>query len=201
MRLGVFGGSFDPFHYGHLRPILDAVHQLALDRVHYVPTGRPPHKPERDFAPALSRYAMTELALLDYEHLWVSTLELSENAPSFTIDTMLHFRRAEPEAEIYLLVGDDSFAEIDSWRRWEDILEHATLAVLSRPGRKPTTPGKSARSQDAVLAKGRVCFVDNQPIDVSSTEMRRLLGRGERPTQEWMPPTVVDFVLKYRLYR
>lgn len=194
MKLGIFGGSFDPFHFGHLRPVLEAVAQLGLDRVYFVPTGRPPHKPERELAPPLSRYAMTELGLLDHERLWVSTFELSQDAPSYTVDTLLHFRQETPEARIYLLVGGDSFAELRSWYRWERILEVATLAVMARSGWERERTG-------SLMEKGRVCFVDNAPLDISSTEIRRRLSEGRRPPGEWMPAAVVDFVAKYRLYR
>jgi nicotinate-nucleotide adenylyltransferase len=201
MKVGLFGGSFDPIHWGHVQPVLAAVVALGLDRVVYLPTGRPPHKPDRRMAPALARYAMTELALLDHVRLQVSGQELSESAPSYTIDTLLHFRSAAPADQLYLLVGADSFVELHSWHRWREILEIAEIAVLSRP----RAAGDAARpASPAILAIGdpaRVRWVANRPLDVSSTEVRRCLARGERPPVEWVPERVVDFALKYRLYR
>lgn len=195
MRIGLFGGSFDPIHWGHVQPVLEAVSQLGLDRVIYLPTGRPPHKPNRALAPALARYAMAELALLDLGQLWVSALELSESAPSYTIDTLLHFRRERPGDELCLLVGADSYAELRSWHRCGEILAAATIAVLARPGIAAPT------SLQAVLPPARVAFVANRPLAVSSTEVRRLLARGERPPADWVPKPVVDFAFKYQLYR
>jgi nicotinate-nucleotide adenylyltransferase len=198
MKTALFGGSFDPIHQGHIGPVLEALEQLGLDRVVYLPTGRPPHKPDRRMAPALARYAMTELALLEFDRLQVSGLELSEAAPSYTIDTLLHFRSSCPEDRLHLLIGADSFLELGSWHRCEEILELAEIAVLTRPGvRMPAVdPGAAA-----FPGAGRVRFLANQPVGVSSTEVRRCLARGERPPAGWVPEPVVDFALKYRLYR
>jgi nicotinate-nucleotide adenylyltransferase len=201
MKIGLFGGSFDPIHWGHVRPVLEAVSTLGLDRVVYLPTGRPPHKPDRRMAPALARYAMTELALLEFDRLQVSAQELSETAPSYTIDTLLHFRSACPSDQLLLLVGADSFVELHSWHRWQEILEIAEIAVLSRPGAGGATAHSSPPAMVMTVDPKRVHFVANRLIEVSSTEVRRCLARGERPPAGWVPEPVVDFALKYRLYR
>jgi nicotinate-nucleotide adenylyltransferase len=198
MRIGLFGGSFDPIHWGHVRPVLDAVTELALDRVVYLPTGRPPHKPDRRLAPALARYAMTEIAVLGFDRLWVSAQELSETATSYTIDTVHHFRRQHPDDELHLLIGGDSFRELRTWHRFEEILEAATIAVLGRPGAPAPA---AAADQPAATTATTIRFVGNRPLDVSSTEVRGCLARGERPPAGWVPEPVVDFALKYRLYR
>lgn len=200
MRLGLFGGSFDPIHRGHVEPVLEAAERLGLDRVVYLPTGRPPHKPDRKLAPALPRYAMTDIALLEHQDLWVSAFELSEERPSYTIDTILHFRAKHPAAEIFLLVGADSYAELRLWHRWEAILDNATLVVLDRPPIKANA-AKIEGSSAAPVTDHRVVLAGNSPRDVSSTEIRALLARRERPPSSWMSSAVVDFALKYRLYR
>ena len=197
MKLGLFGGSFDPIHNGHIHPVLEAVEELGLERVVYLPTGRPPHKPDRKLAPALARYAMTELAVLHHQHLWVSARELSETGPTYTIDTLLHFRAEHPDDELHLLIGSDSFHELRSWHRWEEILATAKIAVLSRPGATDDSRREGAGSPSGP----RVRFLHNRPLEVSSTEVRRQLARGERPAAGWVPDAVVDFALKYRLYR
>ena len=134
MRLGLYGGSFDPIHRGHIDPVLAAVSQLSLDRVLYLPTGSPPHKPGRVFAPAWQRYVMAELALLDRHCLRVSSLEVSEDAPAYTIDSISHFQGRHPDAELILLLGADSFLEIETFHRWRDIVDRVLLAVLPRSG-------------------------------------------------------------------
>ena len=112
MKVGLFGGSFDPIHRGHLDPVRAAMRDLGLDRVIYLHTARPPHKPGRALAPALARYAMVELALLGEEGLYASAHELTLDRPAYTIETLEHFRRQMPAAELYLLIGGDSFADL-----------------------------------------------------------------------------------------
>ena len=202
MKIGLFGGSFDPIHWGHIRPVLEAVDQLGLERVLYLPTGRPPHKPDRRLAPALARYAMVELALLEHERLWVSSHELSEAAPAYTVETVRHFAAAYPGDELHLLIGADSFAELRTWVRFREILELARLVVLARPGVEMNTAASSAMlAGEPGASVPRVRLVANTPVETSSTEVRRLLARGERPPPGWVPEPVIDFALKYRLYR
>jgi nicotinate-nucleotide adenylyltransferase len=200
VKIGLFGGSFDPIHWGHIRPVLEAVDQVGLDRVLYLPTGRPPHKPDRRLAPALARYAMTELALLEHDRLWVSSHELSEAAPTYTVDTVRHFAGAHPDDEIHLLIGADSFAELRTWVRFREILDLACLVVLARPGVEATAAASTRFAADGANAP-HVRLVSNTPVEISSTEVRRFLARGERPPRGWVPEPVVDFALKYRLYR
>ena len=202
MKIGLFGGSFDPIHWGHIRPVLEAVDQVGLERVLYLPTGRPPHKPDRRLAPALARYAMTELALLEHDRLWVSSHELSEAAPTYTVDTVRHFAAAYPGDELHLVIGADSFAELRTWVRFREILDLARLVVLARPGVEMNTAASSAMlSGEPGASAPRVRLVANTPVETSSTEVRRLLARGERPPPGWVPEPVIDFALKYRLYR
>ena len=162
MKIGLFGGSFDPIHCGHIRPVLEAVDQVGLERVMYLPTGRPPHKPDRRLAPALARYAMTELALLEHDRLWVSSHELSEAAPAYTVDTLRHFAEAYPDDELHLLIGADSFAELSTWVRFREILDLARLVVLARPG-VATAAASSAVWSVEPGAVPRVLLVANTP--------------------------------------
>lgn len=202
MKIGLLGGSFDPIHAGHLALARAALADLALERVLLVPTGRPPHKPERRFAPAVTRYAMVELALLDDARLWASTLELDESRPSYTIETVERLRREAPEHDYVLLVGADSLAALDSWRRWRELVATTALGVLARPGfarhEVEATAGAELR---AALAGARVAWCEAAQHPASGTEIRRRLAAGEPPPAGWLPPRVVSFVEKYRLYR
>ena len=143
---------------------------------------------------------MTELALLGQDRLWVSGDELSEAAPTYTVDTLLHFKRLYPEDELHLLIGADSYSELSTWVRFREILELATLVVLARPGAAAAVE-RAAAGGDRAQPAPTVHLVRNRPVAVSSTEVRRVLARGERPPLEWVPEAVVDFALKYRLYR
>jgi nicotinate-nucleotide adenylyltransferase len=199
VRVGLFGGSFDPIHCGHIEPVKAARRTLELDRVIYVPTAIPPHKPSRRLAPPLARYAMVELALLREEGLYASPHELTLDRPAYTIETLEHFQRQMPAAELYLLIGSDSFIELPQWHRWRDIAAAARLVVLARPGWELDGPAPAALAE--LTATGRVQVVGERPYEVSSTRLREMLALGERPPAGWMPDLVVDFADKYSLYR
>jgi nicotinate-nucleotide adenylyltransferase len=200
MKLGLFGGSFDPIHRGHIEPIREARRALGLERVIYLPTAKPPHKPKRAFVPAHARYAMVEMALLDEEGLEASAHELTLDRPSYTIQTLEHFRREMPEADLHLLIGGDSFADFHHWFRFREIAETARLAVLARPGwdldNVPLDPevAKLAHSD-------RVYLLKQPPVDISSTLVRERLAAGEPLPDGALPDLVVRYVQKYRLYR
>jgi nicotinate-nucleotide adenylyltransferase len=200
-RLGLFGGSFDPIHNGHILPVREARRALGLERVVYLPTARPPHKGAR-FAPPLSRWTMVELALLDEEGLEASPLELTPDSPAYTVDTLETFRRADPAAELHLIVGADSFADLPHWRRWREILELARLAVLVRPGWEVARLLAAAPPElAAAVESGRAVFVANPPVAISSTELRDIFSAGRLPPPGAVPEAVVKYVRKYELYR
>lgn len=199
-RVGLFGGSFDPIHAGHVRPVQAARRALGLDRVIYLPTALPPHKPKRAFAPAHARYTMVEMALLDEPGLYASPHELTLERPAYTIETLEHFARELPGADLHLLVGGDSFLELVTWRRWRDILAAARLVVLARPGF--AVAGAPAELVEASrAADGRVTFIEHEPVDLSATAIRALLARGEAPPPGSLARSVLDYVCKYALYR
>jgi nicotinate-nucleotide adenylyltransferase len=201
-RVGLFGGSFDPIHAGHLEPVRRARERLGLERVIYLPTARPPHKPKHHFAPAHARFCMVELALLDEEGLYASALELTLGRPAFTVETVEALRAGRPDVRFHLLLGSDSFAELASWRRWEDLVAQVRLAVLTRPGwelarLRGALPPALGRLADA----GEIDFVAHPPVDLSATELRRILARGGEPPPGAVPTRVLDYIRKYSLYR
>ncbi len=202
MKLGLFGGSFDPIHQGHVIPVREARSRLALDRVIFLPTARPPHKPGREMAPPVARYAMVEIALLDEEGLFASPQELTLGRPAYTVETVEHFRREEPDAEIHLLLGSDSVAGLHRWRRWAELLELVRVVILARPGwRLEEVLGGAPPDLARTLSAGRGPDVIERPVDVSATRLRAEIGAGGLPRPEVLHPRVLDYVRKYRLYR
>jgi nicotinate-nucleotide adenylyltransferase len=202
VRIGLFGGSFDPIHSGHVAAARAARAALRLDRVLFVPTGRPPHKPDRGFAPALARYAMVELALLDDAELWASPLELDEARPTYTIDTVERLRRESPRDEHLLLVGADSLAALDTWRRWRDLVAAVEIGVLARPGfAREALAAALPAELAAALADARITWIERVAHPASSTEIRRRLAAGEPLPDGWLDARVLSFAAKYRLYR
>lgn len=201
MRVGLFGGSFDPPHRGHLEPVRAAQEELRLDRVLYLPTAQPPHKPGPRYAPPHARYAMVELALLAEEGLYASAFELTPGEPHYTIDTLEHFRRERPGDELFLIVGGDSFAELGTWRRWREIPEAAALIVLPRPGWNEARVRAEALPEIvSLLDRGRATYLAAPCVDLSSTALREMLARGEEPPPGALAPLVLHFIRKYALY-
>ncbi len=199
-RVGLFGGSFDPIHAGHVLPARAARAALELDRVFFLPTAHPPHKPGRRLAPALARFAMAELALLDEEGMFVSTHELGPG-PAYTVETLEHFHRELPGASLHLLLGSDSLAELASWRRWRELPRLATLVVLARPGWTPASLGAELPPElVAARQAGRLVFVAHEPVPVSATALRAALAAGAEPPAGALHPRVLDYARKYRLY-
>ncbi|MEZ5331212.1 MAG: nicotinate-nucleotide adenylyltransferase [Thermoanaerobaculia bacterium] len=201
MRLGLYGGSFDPIHRGHLDPVREAMEEMALDRVVYLPTAYPPHKGDRELASPFHRYVMVELALLDDPGLIVSPHELVEGV-SYTVETLRHFRRRYPEGELFFLLGSDSFVGLESWREWSELPGLARLIVMRRPGwEEATRPESLSPGLADLVAGGQVLFAANRPIDAAATTVRRELAEGREVTHGELPERVLQYIRKYDLYR
>ena len=202
MKLGLFGGSFDPIHYGHILPVLEAKARLGLDRVVFLPTAVPPHKPGRQFASPHARFAMVELALLEDPDLVVSPLELTPERPFYSVDSLRHFRQENEDAELFLLVGGDGFAELHTWKDWQEIARLAQLAVLTRPDWHWSDFRRRVPAELAELAETeRVHFITNDPVTISATEIRRRLAAGETIDADVVPDLVLQYISKYSLYQ
>ncbi|MFQ5527273.1 MAG: nicotinate (nicotinamide) nucleotide adenylyltransferase [Thermoanaerobaculia bacterium] len=202
MKLGIFGGSFDPIHSGHVLPVRRAKEVVGLDRVIYLPTARPPHKPGRQFARSQRRFAMVEMALLDEPDLEVSAWELTPGRPAFTVDTIERLQKRDPGVDLHLIIGADSFKQLPTWRRWQDITRLASLAVLTRPEWDYRTVERSVPDEMRDLVRdGRVTFVKNDPVEISSTELRHLFRTGGEIPPGAMPERVIKYIRKYSLYR
>jgi nicotinate-nucleotide adenylyltransferase len=200
LKIALFGGSFDPIHAGHVLPVRKAISELALDRVYFLPTAHPPHKPGRKLAPALARFAMVELALLHEPGMYASDAEL-DSEPVYTVDSLTRFRRQDPAAALHLILGSDSLAALPTWRRWEEILDLAHLVVLTRPGWE----GAALRAQlpaELVAAwdGGGITFVAHPPVPISATELRSALAAGAEPPAGSLHSAVLDYARKYSLY-
>ncbi len=199
MKLGIYGGTFDPIHVGHLSPVREARHRLGLDRVMYLPTARPPHKLERRFAPAWARYTMVELALLAEDGLFASPWEMSSERPTYTIDTLEHFAGAD--IELYLLLGSDAFAGLTTWKSWQRLVTLAELAVMPRPAWALDSVETLAPELRQVFEEKRLHILDNMLVPISSTEIRRAIAADEQPAPDLVPPLVLNYIRKYDLYR
>ena len=202
LRVGLLGGSFDPVHSGHVAFAQAARRALELDRVLFLPTAHPPHKPERKFAPPLHRYVMVELALLAESGLFASPVEWTPGRAAYTVETVEHLAAERPGWKFVLLIGADSFGDLPQWRRWEDLVAQVEIAVAVRPGWDLESLRAAApEALRAAVDGGRVHFLANAPVGLSSTELRAALARGENPPDGSLPPRVLDYACKYNLYR
>lgn len=198
MKIGIFGGCFDPIHNGHVQPIREARRSLGLERVIFLPTAEPPHKPDRRLAPPMARFTMTELALLDESGMEVSAFELTPSRPAYTIDSLEHFRRIHPDATLVLLLGSDSLAGLPRWRRWRDIIDNFELGVLTRSGtdQNEITGGWPTEVVEA-LREAHVHRVPNEPVETSSSALRRMLAAGKEPPAGMLSDLVLKYLRKY----
>jgi len=196
-RTAVFGGSFNPIHYGHLLLADDVAEALGLDRVLFVPAARPPHKPNGDLAPAPDRYRMVELAIAGHPKFAVSDLEFRRPGPSYTVDTLEAL--SIPRAELFLIVGSETFLDLLTWRAPRRVAELAQLVVVPRLG--------SAFDRDSVAARKVVHEIGHEPLvvrasslPISASDLRRRVREGRSIT--YRLPEAVDAYIRARgLYR
>ena len=206
MRLGIFGGTFDPPHVGHLLAASDAIEHLALDRLVFVPVATQPLKTSRATAPAADRLAMVRLTAGDDPRLETDSVELDRDGLSYTVDTLKEFARRAPLAERFFLVGADVLSTFADWRDPHLVLDLATLAVLTRRA-DPAAPtndlgrpdGSDEGDLSAMLAQ-RSTVVPTRRIDVSSTEIRARVRSG-RSIHGFVTDAVAEYIGSHGLYR
>jgi nicotinate-nucleotide adenylyltransferase len=198
-RIGLFGGTFDPPHVGHLALAEWARTHLSLERVVFMPAGTPPHKLRRVLTPVRHRVAMTRLAVRGNRAFTVSTLEARRAGPSFTVDTLAALARLHPGSRLYLLMGADSLDEFSTWHEPKRILRLATLAVAARPGAQGSAR-HGARAAAAARLPGKVVWLDNPRLEISSSVLRAELRAG-RPVRYLVADAVERYIRRHRLYR
>lgn len=205
MKIGICGGTFDPFHRGHLDPILAVRDALQWDRVIYVPAYVQPFKQDRRTASGYHRFAMAVLGTEPHEGLEVTPLELERGAISYTVDTLQHLRGTYADATIDWIIGDDNLAQLHEWKSIETIARLTNFVVLARAGSARVLPPDMSgilgiRAAGERPAWGSVVFAENAMIPISSTEVRRRVREGD-PIEDLVPPPVARYIHHYDLYR
>ena len=198
MRIGVFGGTFDPIHLGHLVAGQEVCSQLGLEKVLFVPTGIPPHKLNAKVTAVEHRVAMVELAIASNPCFELSRVDVDRPGPSFTVDTLqLLLAQWPPNTESYFIMGLDSLAEITTWHRPERLIQLCRLAVVGRPGYKA-----DLSELEAVLPgiTSRVVCVPMPWLEISSTDLHRRVRRGT-PIKYLVPEAVERYIYQHGLYR
>ncbi|TWT43380.1 nicotinate-nucleotide adenylyltransferase [Botrimarina hoheduenensis] len=201
MRLGLFGGSFDPLHNGHLALAAACRDQAQLDEVWFVPAAQQPHKPEGPIASAADRVAMLRLATANELALRVSTIEIDRGGVSYTVDTLSEIAAAHTSAELFFLMGADTLHDLPLWREPAEVLRLATPLVVHRAGEGAVDFSVLAElvSNDR-LEQLRALLVEMPPVAISSRELRARLAASDTPHDE-LPPSVLRYIARHRLYR
>lgn len=198
MRLGLYGGTFDPVHYGHLLAAEQCREQRRLDEVWFVPAASPPHKRHETISPGQQRAEMLELATAGHPQLRVSRIELERSGPSFTVQTLEQLREEEPDRELCLLIGADSLADFPSWREPARILELAEVFVVNRGRSQPNLAAVGAAIGEE--SADRIGLVSMPGIDLSASDIRQRVGTG-RSIRYMTPRAVEMYVQQNGLYR
>lgn len=207
--IGVWGGTFDPVHYGHLRTALELCQQLKLEQVRFVPCQQPVHK-ERVYASAEHRLAMLRLACDDQAPFVVDDRELIRSTPSFMIDTLISLRKEFPSMPLVLLMGSDAFVNLPVWHRWLQLLHYAHIVVVNRPGYRLEVGSKLQSLLDkhkldhtASLGQqlaGGILIQTTTALDISATVIRNQI-RAKLSPRFLLPDTVHDYINTHQLYR
>lgn len=213
-RVAVFGGTFDPVHLGHLIPTVGAAETFNFSQVVFIPAFDPPHKQGAVLAPFSHRFAMLALATQPYDRFFVSDLEMGRPGPTYTVDTLREFCRRNPGAEVYFVLGSDSFSQIETWHRWQELVDLAHLVVLHRTTvwgeelerrvpdslRNRLTPVTLFQSvPDPPPGRKLIYLLNHEPFPVSASLIRQRLQAGQT-ISELVPPEVHRFIVKYGLY-
>jgi nicotinate-nucleotide adenylyltransferase len=197
-RIGIFGGTFDPPHLGHLALANQARAQLHLDRLLWMLTPDPPHKQDQSITPLEHRLAMVRLAIADQPGFELSTIEIDRPGPHYALDTVRIVAQHNPEAELVYLMGGDSLHDLPKWHRPADLVAAlGCIGVMRRPGDavdlaalEKLLPGLTAK----------VRFVDAPLLDIAAHEIRSRIAAGQ-PFRSFLPAGVYDYIIGHNLYR
>lgn len=189
MRVGLYGGCFNPVHQGHLGAARGAATALQLDKVIFIPSGNPPLKGSADLAAGAHRLAMLELALADEPGMEASTVEIEREGPSFTVDTVNALRTGMAAGtELFFLLGDDCTDRLPRWKGIDQLHTMLRFAILPRSAPSAPTPDD------------RLIWLDFTRTALSSTQIRTMLAAGDCPPAALVPPRVMEYIARHELY-
>ena len=195
-RIGVYGGSFDPVHIGHLRSALEVSQAQELDELRFLPSGNPPHRARAQVANE-HRLKMLQLAVDDAPGIGIDDRELGRKSTSYSIDTLETIQAENPQAELTLIIGMDQFNAFDTWHRWQELLQRVELVVMERPGE--TLSGSAYQLMASSLQK-RISIVSVTQLEISSSRIRKDLQAG-LDIRFLVPYAVRDYILSQDLYK
>lgn len=204
--IGIFGGTFDPIHYGHLRSALEVKDIFQLTEVRLLPSATPPHR-SQPAASALMRTAMLALAIANQPGLVLDTREIDRPGTSYMIDTLRSLRHDYPDQPLLLFIGLDAFNQLHTWHQWQALFTVAHIVVLTRPGFSLmqlddffTARLAAHRSELAKLPAGKLYFQAVTQLDISATAIRNLIARQQNPGY-LLPDAVIAYIKQHQLYQ
>ena len=206
--IGIFGGTFDPVHYGHLRPLWEVKEALSFDEVRLIPSYIPPHREAPGASPE-QRLAMLKLALSDVPEFFIDQRELERGGASYMVDTLQSLRDELGETSISLILGQDAFNGLASWHRWQHLIELAHIVVMHRPGSQLPEVGavselvnerrSTAPAELKQTPAGRVFIQNVTQLDISATDVRAILAK-KGDVRFLMPEPVRQYIAESQLY-
>lgn len=192
-KIGIFGGSFNPIHNGHIYIAREVKKKLSLDRIIFVPTGFAPHKDNSDFAPKTDRFNMVKLSIGD--EFEISDIEIKKAVPCYAVDTMSELKNVYCDDDLYYIIGADSLRDFLTWKDPEKLFSMLNIVVVDREN---TDIDKIAREyRESYGAEIFVCHI--KPVDISSTQIRKEL-RENKNVGEYIPRIVWEYIKKHKLY-
>ncbi|WP_199774084.1 nicotinate-nucleotide adenylyltransferase [Thiomicrorhabdus sp. Milos-T2] len=203
--IGINGGTFDPVHYGHLRPALEVMQKLGLEQVRFVPCYQPVHKNQPQVS-AEQRSDMIRLAIQNQPQFVLDTIEMDKGGPSYMVETLALLKEQYPDNGLVLMMGTDAFAKFDSWYEWQNILELANILVMHRPGDSVPQKGNGGEIYRQYFVDefsemfGQIRDMSVTQLDISSTLVRESLQAG-MSAEYLLPPCVMQYINKHGLYQ
>ncbi len=209
-KIGILGGTFNPIHYGHLRPAEEVREKLGLEKVIFIPTYIQPLKNSGENLETGRRLEMAKLAVQDNPFFEVDDCEIRRGGDSYTVDTLEHFRETHPGAQLHFIAGSDSWKTITHWKSYEKLFELAWMVIMNRKDDLPPNPDRVLPVEvadrlcydDGKYAHpsgGGVLFVSVTGLDISASDIRARCGRGES-IRYLLPPRIHDYIQKEKLY-
>lgn len=196
-RVGLYGGTFSPPHRGHVNAAAEFVRAMCLDKLYIMPANIPPHKEIVNPVPAQMRLAMCRMAFASVMNTEVSDYEISKAGVSYTVDTLRYL--CKRFSQVFMLCGDDMFLTLDRWRSPDEIFRMAHIVCMRRYD-TDSAPLTEKKAEYESCFGARVTFIDAEPIPVSSTEIRDMLGKGDARASEYVAPSVLEYIEKNGLY-
>ncbi|CAA9890207.1 putative nicotinate-nucleotide adenylyltransferase [Candidatus Methylobacter favarea] len=203
--IGIFGGTFDPIHYGHLRSAVEVEDIFGLTEIRFIPGANPPHR-EQPVALAAQRMQMLELAIKNRPGLIADARELDREGYSYTVDTLKSLRREFPRLPLLLFIGSDAYNNLTAWHQWRQLFDYAHVVVMTRPGCRrqeldelfKVTQAKEIKEL-AQNAAGKLFFQRITQLDISATAIRTMIAEKKNPAF-LLPDAVIEYIKQHKLY-